>query len=252
MKKEVIICDCCKLECDTSPGHWEHRPSVFTLKFPRDSINGGIWNMDVCPRCRRILYDAIDGTVKRLRGVEQAVDVNSLEPSEYMPMVDNDVPVFLHPNGLSTERNCAVKLMQMFGAPDWDFRERDKAIFAIGPVIQYEREQMAKQYGGWKETAEQNCRDVAYYQELLDKLGETIGESAYIADDGVLHDSVLRAKVPELVVEMSRQLNEARDLIRQSLGLVYRDGGYFTESDNHDDDVEAMEALRKETEVGRQ
>lgn len=68
MKREYIVCDCCGSEVDQSENQrWEHRPGVFSLKFPRDGINGGEWNMDVCCDCRNILHDTIRDTIRTLR-----------------------------------------------------------------------------------------------------------------------------------------------------------------------------------------
>lgn len=65
---------------------------------------------------------------------------------------------------------------------------------AMATVAELERERDA-----WKATAAQMDRDVAYYRGLVDEIGAMLGEAAYTADDGSTHDSVLRAKVPELV-----------------------------------------------------
>jgi hypothetical protein len=65
MRREAIQCDCCGAE--SQQGLWEHRFSVFNLQFPRDGVNGGQWNMDMCSDCRRVLHDAIVATIKELR-----------------------------------------------------------------------------------------------------------------------------------------------------------------------------------------
>jgi len=68
MKLDGIKCDCCGRVIDNIAAlHWESRPSVFTLKFPRDGINGGDWSMDVCQKCRHVLFDAIRLTIDGLR-----------------------------------------------------------------------------------------------------------------------------------------------------------------------------------------
>lgn len=70
MKLDGITCDCCGV---TVPSiavlNWESRPSVFKLTFPRDGVNGGVWNMDVCEKCRHILFDAIQSTIQELRNM---------------------------------------------------------------------------------------------------------------------------------------------------------------------------------------
>lgn len=54
----------------------------------------------------------------------------------------------------------------------------------------------------WLDTAAVESRNVMYYQELIDTIGKHIGIEAFIADDGSVSDSVLRAKVPELVKKL--------------------------------------------------
>lgn len=68
MKIDGIVCDGCGTAIQSPAAlHWEKRPSVFALKFPRDGVNGGDWNMDVCAECREKLFDAITGTIDCLR-----------------------------------------------------------------------------------------------------------------------------------------------------------------------------------------
>lgn len=60
-------------------------------------------------------------------------------------------------------------------------------------------EQANRERDGWIESAAMFHRNEEYYRGLVDQIGEMLGVDAYTADDGVIHDSVLRAKVPELV-----------------------------------------------------
>lgn len=69
--------------------------------------------------------------------------------------------------------------------------------------------QQQRHAAGWQETAEQNLRDAFFYRGLVEECGKTIGHDAYIADDGSIQDSVLCAKVPELVKSMSERLRAA-------------------------------------------
>jgi len=57
----------------------------------------------------------------------------------------------------------------------------------------------AERVDAWIETARQHANNEDYYRGLLDRIGERLGPSAYVSDDGSVQDSVLRAKVPELV-----------------------------------------------------
>lgn len=68
MKIDGVVCDCCgQTVAGIAAMHWESRPSVFRLKFPRDGVNGGDWSMDVCQKCRHELFDAIAATIDGLR-----------------------------------------------------------------------------------------------------------------------------------------------------------------------------------------
>lgn len=62
----------------------------------------------------------------------------------------------------------------------------------------------------WIETARMHCKNQMYYRGLLEQIGKTFGEEAYISDDGSVQDEVLIAKVPELVasiLELSSNIN---------------------------------------------
>lgn len=81
MKIDGVTCDCCGRDViGIAAMHWESRPSVFKLTFPRDGINGGHWNMDVCERCRHVLFDAIRATIDELRHTGK----HSIHCSAYM------------------------------------------------------------------------------------------------------------------------------------------------------------------------
>ncbi len=60
-------------------------------------------------------------------------------------------------------------------------------------------EVVAERIASWMQTAAQNQRNTDYYRGLLVKIGESIGQAAYIADDGSVSDSVLCASIPDLV-----------------------------------------------------
>lgn len=80
-------------------------------------------------------------------------------------------------------------------------------------VWDYQQQQidrLKRERNFWEETAAQHCRNEEYYRGLVQKIGETIGEEAYIADDGGKHLDVLCAKVPELVVALKRERDEAQ------------------------------------------
>ena len=60
-------------------------------------------------------------------------------------------------------------------------------------------EAVAKRIAEWMEIAAQNQKNTDYYRGLLIQCGETIGERAYIAEDGTRMNDVLCAKVPEII-----------------------------------------------------
>jgi len=54
----------------------------------------------------------------------------------------------------------------------------------------------------WISTAAQNERNTDFYRGLLDKIAEHLGPEAYMADDGVVHDTPLRFGLPDLVSKL--------------------------------------------------
>jgi len=67
-------------------------------------------------------------------------------------------------------------------------------------------EVFASNLSRWLQSYAQESRNVAYYQGLIDKCGQQIGIAAYTADDGGVHDTVLRAKVPALIERLAADL----------------------------------------------
>jgi hypothetical protein len=57
-----------------------------------------------------------------------------------------------------------------------------------------------RQRDGWINAAAMHHRNEEYYRGLLDQIGAALGTEAYTSDDGSMQDSVLRSKVPELVL----------------------------------------------------
>jgi hypothetical protein len=60
-------------------------------------------------------------------------------------------------------------------------------------------EQAVAERNGWIDSAAMFHRNEEYYRGLLDEIGVMLGPEAYTSEDGSVQDSVLRAKVPELV-----------------------------------------------------
>ena len=65
-------------------------------------------------------------------------------------------------------------------------------------------EAVAKRIANWMETAAQYHRNTDYYRSLIIRCGESIGEEAYIADDGTKSEDVLCAKVPGIIAAKYR------------------------------------------------
>jgi len=59
-------------------------------------------------------------------------------------------------------------------------------------------EAVAKRIAVWMQTAAQNQRNTDYYRGLLVQCGETIGDRAYITDDGSRAEDVLCENIPEI------------------------------------------------------
>jgi hypothetical protein len=71
-------------------------------------------------------------------------------------------------------------------------------------------EAVAKRIASWMNTAAQFSRNTDYYRGLLVKCGKSIGEAAFIADDGSKSQDVLCAKIPELVAALCSSKEEAK------------------------------------------
>lgn len=66
----------------------------------------------------------------------------------------------------------------------------------------------------WEETAAQNARNVAFYHDLLERVGKIFGIAARTSDDGSIQDDVLCLKVPELVEAQRADLKSALKLLK--------------------------------------
>lgn len=72
----------------------------------------------------------------------------------------------------------------------------------MAPLPMLSHSETHRQLENWMETAKQYARGEEYYRGLLDEIGNIIGDEAFICDDGSRSDSVLRAKLPELVKKL--------------------------------------------------
>jgi len=63
-------------------------------------------------------------------------------------------------------------------------------------------EEAIRQRNAWCDTAAQHLRNEEYYRGLVIKIGVMLGPEVYVSDDGSVQDSVLCAKVPEMVAKL--------------------------------------------------
>ena len=62
----------------------------------------------------------------------------------------------------------------------------------------------------WIETARMFAHNADYYRGLLDRVASHLGSEVYLCDDGSVSDEPLRAKIPELVERMAKNLASHR------------------------------------------
>lgn len=70
----------------------------------------------------------------------------------------------------------------------------------------------------WQKTARQESRNTDYYRGLVVAIGEMFGQEAKTSDDGMVHDEVLCAKVPELVARLHAELAELKQMVVEVAG----------------------------------
>jgi len=92
---------------------------------------------------------------------------------------------------------------------NWMEEARTVASHCYGDV-----QSVTKELALWMKTASEHQTNTEYYRDLLEKCGKSIGESAYVCDDGTKSESVLCAKIPELVEGL---LNQSDDVKTSSL-----------------------------------
>lgn len=83
--------------------------------------------------------DCVELVLKSESWVGNVGEVTPTVTAVYEPREGNEPSVFLHPDGLSTERHVAVAAMRELGKDVEDFRLRDKIISLVAPWIDYER-----------------------------------------------------------------------------------------------------------------
>lgn len=96
---------------------------------------------------------------------------------------------------------------------------------SIPSYLKKAMDRVAASLRGWAEFAAHADKSRAYYVELLDRIGEMIGESAYTADDGEVSTSVLRAKLPELVDALVARVGDYDHLAAKAEELLLSGSG---------------------------
>ena len=99
------------------------------------------------------------------------------------------------------------------------------------PLLFAALEEALQERDNWENDARERQRNTEFYQSLIDEIGGHFGEVAFIRDDGSKSDSILRAKVPELVERLQIRYGvvcEERDALKAEL-QAWRDGGLTEE-----------------------
>lgn len=93
----------------------------------------------------------------------------------------------------------------------------DTIVSTHAPSLQgAEKDEMVRVFAGWLDTLASEQKATQHYQKQLDEMGKLFGKEAYICDDGSVSDSILRAKVPELVTKAVKEATEYRKLMNCS------------------------------------
>ena len=131
--------------------------------------------------------------------------------------------------------------------------EKTKHI-SMDPVL---AEEFTSRLTGWLETLAQAERNTDFYRGLLDACAKHIGKTAYMADDGVVHDSPLRIGIPRLVRSLVRTASVSAaydvvvDMVDKSLsvGMSGERGGFVVltiEEHRRQKDANVLRGMEKE------
>lgn len=75
----------------------------------------------------------------------------------------------------------------------------------------------------WEGEAQQQSRNTVYYRGLVERIGNAIGKPAYTCDNGDVSQSVLCAKVPELVEALQAENADLRERLHaENLAAIER------------------------------
>lgn len=180
-------------------------------KRPADE-RGGINHVGGCTGLQtvsmnRLQYDGLQDEIKRQRAEIRSLDQANGGALREIERLTRDMVALQ-----SQWDDMQQGFVEVFGEPVRD------AIELLGATerLRAEIERLRAEVEAWQKTAAEFHRGMEYYRGLLDKIGETIGDEAYVADDGSVSDDVLRAKVPE-IIERLRTYNVAQGTLLLSI-----------------------------------
>lgn len=116
---------------------------------------------------------------------------------------------------IEAQRALADEWLEGHGDAAESIRQRVNAAFVA----------LAREREAWYQTAAEAQRSSDWFAGLLDVVGKMFGDAARTTDDGSLQDSILRAKVPELVqaAVTSAEVDAARvRVMRRMLDTILR------------------------------
>lgn len=113
-------------------------------------------------------------------------------------------------------------------------------------------EDAQKQRDAWKQTAEQEGSNAAFYRDIVREIGELFGDAAKRDDTGTLHQDVLALKVKgcarEMMMQRDNLLRSCRNTV-DALDDMRRSRDIFLQE--RDEARESLEAVRKSCESQR-
>ena len=148
-----------------------------------------------------------------LQLVNEFTDCGTLLPGQSYVMreyIDREYPAPAAPVTVTVRHNGRDVTWRLDGnrwrsSDDWWFPLATREGDFISRIAELQRER-----DGFEQLARSYANNADYYRRLVVQIGETLGPSAYVADDGSVTADVLCAKVPEIVVSLKRERDEAR------------------------------------------
>ena len=116
-------------------------------------------------------------------------------------------------DALQTDLAAALGMPE--GTPVSDLLARVKALRSQVADLTRERD-------GWERSAGEFCRNQTFYRDLLDKTASHLGPDVFVSDDGSVQDEPLRLKIPEMVADLTRRVEEADERYRPVVDALER------------------------------